>query len=38
MAMLSLEQKIKNGNIRSERYARTFKHDKAGKIIKDHWN
>jgi hypothetical protein len=30
-------RKNENGNIKGERYARTFKYDKDGKIIKDHW-
>jgi hypothetical protein len=27
-----------NGNIKGERFARTFIKDKDGKIIKDHWD
>jgi hypothetical protein len=26
-----------DGTIKGERYARTLKYDKEGKIIKDHW-
>jgi hypothetical protein len=26
-----------DGTIKGERYARTLKHDKDGRIIKDHW-
>jgi len=26
-----------DGSIKGERYVRTLKHDKEGKIIKDHW-
>jgi hypothetical protein len=25
------------GNIRGDRYARTLKYDREGKLIKDHW-
>jgi hypothetical protein len=25
------------GNIKGERYARTLKYDREGKVIKDHW-
>ena len=27
-----------NGNIKGERFARTLKHDKEGRLIKDHWD
>ena len=30
-------KKDNNGNIKGERYARTLKYHKDGKIIKDHW-
>jgi len=30
-------QKNEIGNIKGERYARTLRFDKDGKIIKDHW-
>jgi hypothetical protein len=26
------------GKIRGQRYARTLKHDSAGRVIKDHWD
>lgn len=30
-------KKNEQGNIKGERYARTLKKDKEGKIFKDHW-
>jgi hypothetical protein len=35
---LFVGRKIADGKIKGERYARTFKKDAAGKIIKDHWD
>jgi hypothetical protein len=34
---LFLGREGEDGNIRGERYARTLKHDREGKVIKDHW-
>jgi len=37
-AVLLFIGKLKeDGTIKGERYARTLKYDKEGKIIKDHW-
>jgi len=37
-AILLFIGKLKeDGTIKGERYARTLKYDKEGKIIKDHW-
>jgi hypothetical protein len=35
---LFVGHKIADGRIKGERYARTYKKDPAGKIIKDHWD
>jgi len=37
-AVLLFIGKLKeDGSIKGERYARTLKYDKEGKVIKDHW-
>jgi hypothetical protein len=37
-AVLLFIGKLKeDGSIKGERYVRTLKHDREGKIIKDHW-
>jgi hypothetical protein len=35
--LLFIGTKNKEGNIKGERYARTLKKDKEGKVFKDHW-
>lgn len=35
--LLFIGKQKEDGSIKGERYARTLKHDKEGKIIKDHW-
>ena len=35
--LLFIGKKDQNGNIKGERYARTLKKDKDGKLFKDHW-
>ncbi len=35
--LLFMGKKTEKGTIKGERYARTFKKDREGKIIKDHW-
>ena len=34
---LFLGKRKDNGNIKGDRYARTLKKDREGKVIKDHW-
>jgi hypothetical protein len=34
---LFLGREGEDGNIRGDRYARTLKYDREGKLIKDHW-
>lgn len=31
-------RKTEEGNIRGDRYTRVLKHDREGKVIKDHWD
>ena len=35
--LLFIGTKTENGTIKGERYARTLKKDREGKIFKDHW-
>jgi hypothetical protein len=35
--LLFIGKKTESGSIRGERYARTLKKDREGKIFKDHW-
>ncbi len=35
--LLFIGKKTKQGAIKGERYARTLKKDREGKIFKDHW-
>lgn len=35
--LLFIGKKTENGTIKGERYARTLKKDREGKIFKDHW-
>jgi hypothetical protein len=35
--LLFIGKKTEQGTIRGERYARTLKKDREGKIFKDHW-
>lgn len=35
--LLFIGKKTEQGTIKGERYARTLKKDKEGKIFKDHW-
>ena len=35
--LLFIGTRNKDGNIKGDRYARTLKKDKEGKIFKDHW-
>jgi hypothetical protein len=35
--LLFIGKKTGHGTVKGERYARTFKKDKEGKILKDHW-
>ena len=35
--LLFIGKKTEQGTIKGERYARTLKKDREGKIIKDHW-
>ena len=35
--LLFIGKKTEQGNIKGERYARTLKKDREGKIFKDHW-
>jgi hypothetical protein len=35
--LLFMGKKTENGTIKGERFARTLKKDKDGKIFKDHW-
>jgi hypothetical protein len=35
--LLFMGKKNEQGNIKGERYARTLKKDREGKIFKDHW-
>ena len=36
-ALLFIGKKNEHGHIKGERYARTLKRDREGKIFKDHW-
>jgi hypothetical protein len=35
--LLFIGKKTEHGSIKGERYARTLKKDREGKIFKDHW-
>ena len=35
--LLFIGKMNEQGNIKGERYARTLKYDRDGKVIKDHW-
>lgn len=35
--LLFIGKRMENGHIKGERYARRLLFDKAGKLIKDHW-
>ncbi len=35
--LLFIGKRNANGAIKGERYARTLKYDRSGKVIKDHW-
>lgn len=35
--LLFIGKMNEDGNIKGERYARTLKYDREGKVIKDHW-
>jgi hypothetical protein len=37
VVLLFIGKLKEDGTIKGERYARTLKYDKEGKIIKDHW-
>jgi hypothetical protein len=36
--VLFIGKKNSEGNIKGERYTRTFKRDDTGKVFKDHWD
>jgi hypothetical protein len=35
--LLFIGQRAEDGSVKGERYARTLKRDREGKIFKDHW-
>jgi len=35
--LLFIGKRTESGSIKGERYARTLKYDREGKVIKDHW-